>query len=169
MASNDAFSVLGRMLRGKPAFVPKPGDTRPVSVDGSNTQQPASPYFGSDGRKRLPHVYIEEVDFNSNEDRAELWGVVMNNSEFEVELDKALLFGRSVELDYRMPPGQSRQFRLYQGAAFRAQPTGYVELQFKLTGNGDYFSNQHVIISRKDSEGVYEILRLDSSSVPRDI
>ena len=165
MANNGPLAVLGRIFSGKPAFETEPSDSHGGKVSSDRTD---AHFQDKDGNKIFPKVYVERVDFQSNDEYAELWVDVVNHSPYKIHIDKIVLLGKTTELDYNLEPGGSRQLLAYKGEAIKTKPDSRAELWYKIIDNDDYFMNRHTMIYDVDTEGIFQIVRFDAANVPFD-
>lgn len=157
MANENSFgSVLRRILSGKPAFTPQ---TTHKADDHSEAEhgEASTDYFQALGHKVYPDVRVVKTEFHHSGDHAEVWVEIENLSHFDVELGTISAFGMTTQLNTRLQPHGGKQYRIYTGHVFSAEPRGWAELIYKLLGNGDYFMHPHQIMSRRESDGHWVI------------
>ena len=165
MANNGPLAALGRILSGKPAFE---NETNAPMGSGDKAGGLEPKYIDEEGSKIFPKVYIKDVNFQSNDEYAELWVDVVNHSPYKIHIDKIVLLGKTTELDYNLEPGGSRQLLAYKGEALKTKPDSRAELWYKIIDNDDYFMNRHTMIYDVDAEGIFQIVRFDAANVPFD-
>lgn len=158
------FDALGKIIQGKPVFEPTDGQTQPGQAGqaGQNPQVgvPAQPQVAApvpQGPKTIPVVQIRRVECLDKGSRMELHVDIQNDSREDVMLDKILLLGTVRELDTTLRPGQARQFMVYSGERTQNEPRGYAEVRYRKM-DGDYFSAQHAIRGRKESDGFWDVV-----------
>ena len=165
MADNGPLAALGRILSGKPAFENE-SNIPMGSGDKAGGLEPK--YIDEEGSKIFPKVYIKDVNFQGNDSRAELWVDVINDSPYQIHLDKISLLGRTMELDYNILPGGTKQLLAYRGETIKNQPDSRAELWYKIIDNDDYFMNRHTMIYQADASGIYSIERFEPANTPSD-
>lgn len=127
---------LGRFLSGKPVFQTT---TPPSGNESASQQAPAGV------TKQIPRVVVIRAETAMRGDNIDVSAVIKNESNVEVFVDKILLFGRTVELDDFLRPGEAREHRLYSGQKFAQQNSAQCELQYRKQ-DGDFFSTQHTVV-----------------------
>ena len=167
MVNNGVFAVLGRILSGKPAFEDY-SNALSTKQDTKNSSESGVKYVDDEGFKIFPKVYIQNVDFHASGNYAELWVDVLNDSPYQIHIDKIRLLGRTTELDFNLEPGRSRNLLAYKGEAITNKPDSRAELWYKIIDNNDFFMNRHTMIYSVDSEGAYSIERFEAANVPFD-
>lgn len=178
---------LGRMIKGEPVF--QPGDqhdpmknhdpdhdtyieggdgiqldrqpTIPAPEPASQTAAAKPDPYVAGGRKIVPDVFCERVEWHESGDHREIWATITNGSDAPVFLDKISLLGMQTELDYPLKPRQEREFSVYRGKKLDNRSYTKAQLYFRLE-NGDYFCADHQIFYdvRGDGENEVKELRL---------
>jgi len=165
MANNGFLAVLARILQGKPAFEPDAVVTeKPTETHTTTSHTPKNPYIDSSGRKIYPVVRVAQCHFHRSGDHSELRVHIHNESHFEVQLDKIRIFGQAVTLNHKLREHDSFEFLVYSGHSFHSQPNNKAELSYQIIGSNDYFMNPHDITFRQESDGVYLVNEMHSSS-----
>lgn len=168
MANNGVFAVLGRILSGKPAFEDHSNALSAKQVT-SNPHEGSVKYVDDDGIKIFPKVYIQEVNFHVSRNHAELWVDVLNDSNYQIHVDKIRLLGRTTELDFNLEPGSSQNLLAYRGETITEKPDSRAELWYKIIDNNDFFMNRHTMIYRLNPDGTYSIDSFKAANVPFDL
>ncbi len=152
------FSGLSKVLQGKPIY--EPTDTR-----SSQTQEPIAQPVGP---KAIPVVQIRRVECLEKGANLELHIDIHNDFTEPILLDKIMLLGTEKELDTTLLPGEARQFYVYSRPQFTNQPRGYAEVQYRKQ-DGDYFSATHVIRSKQDPDGTWDVTEFTLQLPIRDL
>lgn len=150
------FESLRRIAQGKPLFDPQQpagghdqhADLASLPGEHTNTTMTRS------GPKVIPRVVIEHVESHVNGHHMDCRGVIRNESNAQVFLDKVRLLGTSRELDSAMRPGESREFLLYTGSIPQQGNMYACELQYR-DATGDYFTGLHNLQFARQSDGTY--------------
>lgn len=110
-------------------------------------QAAQDPYRTSSGEKIRPEVEIERVksDLSSNSDHVDVWITLKNLSEFDVEVSRINFLGRNGGGGYFLKPGEAREVRVYSGDTPKNDAYHDANVQYKVTGNGDYFQADHYL------------------------
>lgn len=154
------FQSFKRILKGEPVYRadeydgpmlerPRPESNEPVVTLGAKQ---------ASGHKLLPRVCIEEIKCEDRGDRMECWGMIRNESEYEVFLDKIHVLGVRRELDTTLRKGERRDFLIFSDRRPR-NVFNKAELQYRDV-DGDYFVGQHCIETKKLADGTYSIHRI---------
>lgn len=104
------------------------------------------PYHDSAGNKIVPEVGIERVktDLSASMDSLEVWALIKNYSQFEVELTRVTMLGYHSHGHF-FKPGESFELQIFRGDTPTTDASHTVELQYKVVGSGDYFQADHFI------------------------
>lgn len=125
----------------------KPLDDRPANENETEADKEADPYRDDAGNKIRPEVAIERAKANLSSDmkRLELWTTIKNRSMFNIEVHRVNIIGQHTELGHSLRPGESCEVRIYNGSTPTNNAYHTAEIQFKITGSGDYFQADHSI------------------------
>ena len=151
------FSVLGRLIKGQPAFqVEQPEQQNtPVQPESTMPQHSVKPT----GPKIYPKVVIERVECHLSGGDMNLDIDIQNDSEGQIELDKFELFGRTQDLGTFLRAGEEREFGVYHGPRLRATNQSNCRVYYK-DQTGDYFASDHYIEFRQQPDGTYSVDRM---------
>lgn len=188
MASGNGFlSVLKRLIVGQPAFVDTPSQTapehreinawidQPIS-DGSDApvdQLPPLPrhdrFHDDHGQKLHPVVRIEHCETKLHTPgRMDIWVLVRNESEFNLEIDRFELLGNRRDMNQYLSPGQQRQLLIYSGSMPHDTRDTTARLCYKIVDNGDMFLAQYHVRYESEDTGYFSVAALDLMSPIRD-
>lgn len=133
------FSVLGRIVAGKPAFEDR-GQMRQPQPGAPETPPSSAIRKGDDSS--FPVVYVKRVKTDSNGNNMDVYVQIVNTWPDEVMLDKILVAGKTHEINDFLPGGHEREFHIYSGPRLEKQ---YLEalLDYKTVHEGDYFQAVH--------------------------
>ncbi len=145
------FEGMKRMVMGKPVF--QASDTTPPTSDQTNhfgeddkplldPQQPQNPGqtpVDDGGQKIIPEFGIERLDCNVSGDNLEVWVTFHNTAPVPIFLDKIHSFGQSIELDFELGPGATRQSKIYKGKVLKTNAYAYADIQYRSVTSGDYY------------------------------
>lgn len=150
---------LGKVLQGKHVFE-TPVSSQHTS-NGSSSQANArtsataeNERSSKSGPKILPTVLIERSDCHINGSHIRVMAHIKNHSDQRVELDKIRLLGVSTELDTVLRPGESREFKVYDGRGMNGSSYDDAHVIYK-DMTGDYFETYHTVQFRKEKDGMY--------------
>jgi hypothetical protein len=158
------MGFFGNLLSGKPAFEPPQEDfgTEP------STEQPSSGQFGP---KEIPQVYIERIERYDRGKDMYINVHVNNRSSQEIFVDKIELLGKWKELDYRLRPGERREFTdVYRGPRPNNRNYKYCELYYRTLTN-DNFKSLHTYYFEnwQENDGTFVIKYLKFAPPVKDL
>lgn len=146
------FNVLGRLIKGQPAFVVEDPKQKTTLQPTAQSAQPAGP-------KVYPQVYIEQVRCRMQGAEMDLEVDIHNHSQGQVELDKIEIFGRRQELDIFLRPGEERECNVFEGP--RPTTTNQTSCRiFYKDATGDYFASEHYIEFKQEADRTYSVNRI---------
>lgn len=153
------FDALGKIVQGKPVFEVK--DDQPKT--GAQIQQPTPvtqmPNQAT-GPKVYPLVRIDRLQCETPGNNLQLDVYIKNYSTTDVDVDRFEFFGGNPDLGTFLRPGESREFRVYNGPRPRGSNQRNCKIYFK-DATGDYFCSEHSIQFRQMPDGTYSIDRID--------
>lgn len=118
-------------------------------------------YHQSSGSKIIPEVVIDHVEPQCSADMShlELWIRLKNTAPFDVEVTEVRVLGQSQGLNRFLKSGESHDCCVYKGSIPINDANHVAQVDYKVTGNGDYFESDHQIEYRyEDTEhGKYYI------------
>lgn len=167
------WDITRRLIQGKPAFeAPKPEDdwddapTTDFSEDRKAKRAEANEANDTDlhdanGRKQIPVVGVTQAKYDTSGPNMDVWATIHNHSKRAIELDKMVMMGARVELDYPLAPGAQREFRVYRGPRPAHDSYKKAELYYKDTLSGDYFRADHLIGYKYEADKTYSIQELE--------
>lgn len=173
------WNAIGKIAQGKPVFEVSADEQQeqqqgvPPEVhqaEQSTSQAAANPYVDAGGRKVIPSIRMERVAIHRNgpTETVRVW--ITNTSPFEIELDKIDLLGQRREIDRRLRSGEGHEVIVYEGPVLKDDHATKSILQYKITGNGDYFSLEHQLEYHfQGSDQTYSISEFRESYPVRDI
>jgi hypothetical protein len=165
------WDVTKRLIQGKPGFeepssnVDDWGDDAPT-VDYAEEREAQKAQAADDdliddrGYKQIPVVEVVYTKYLISGANMEVWSTIRNQSARELELDKIMMLGTKHELDYRLQPGQQREFRLYSGPRPNHNSYKKAELYYKDMPTGDYFRADHIIDYKYETDKTYSVVEL---------
>lgn len=177
------MGILKNLLLGKPAFE-EPKQQNPDNkwdndaptadfAEERQAKREAAANAGlhdESGVKQIPVAQVAHVKYDWNEHGdMEIWAAIRNNSQRDVELDKFVLLGQKVELDYRLSPGGQRDFRLYRGKRPNHDSYKKAELYYKDVATGDYFLAEHIVEYKYEADKTYGVVGLELITPIRDV
>lgn len=157
------WSVVGRVIQGKPAFEVDDfvknddwDDDRPTedfSEERMAKKEAAQHEAAAEerglidehGRKQIPVAGVGRVKCHESGDNMEVWTIIENRSQRPIELDKMTLLGAKTELDHVLQPGGQYDFKVYAGGKMKHDSYKRAELYYKDVATGDYFRADHLI------------------------
>lgn len=143
---------LSRLIKGEPVFQTG-ADSHPAGND-----QPV-----------LPVARITRTETSLHGDDMTVYGTIKNESDVVLTLDKIRLIDGVQELDYALSPGQSREFKLYDGDCRADNRADSAYLIYK-DETGDYFQAEHYIEYRFDADNkLYHVDEFKLLKAVRDI
>ncbi len=146
------MSILGNLLRGKPAFEP-PQDS-PNQAQPSQNQEPNQQ---PQGPKVIPRVFIEQTQCHTNGSNMRVECVIQNNSQNKLFFDRIFLLNTKVELDRELNPGQEWEFTVYNGPRPNHRNYAGAKLEFRDETN-DYFASLFTVdYNPQEQDGTYTI------------
>lgn len=153
------WSGLGKVLQGKHVFETPVSSQHAPDEDASQAEVHTAANAGNErsstsGPKILPTVLIERSDSHINGSHIRVMAHIKNHSDQQVELDKIRLLGVSTELDTVLRPGESREFRVYEGPGMNGSGYDDAHVIYK-DMTGDYFETYHTVQFRKEKDGTY--------------
>src|SRR6266567_1130900 len=108
------FGALGRIVQGKPVFeVKQSPQNGNVPAPGQPLQSQPQPRTA--GPKVYPQVRIERVQCQTPGNNLQCDIYIKNYSGGEVDIDRFEFFGGHNDLGTVLRPGESREFRIYNG------------------------------------------------------
>ncbi len=154
------WNGLVKIAQGKPVF-----DTQNQQSGAGQQTSPTTTPKSSDavtavnsaGYKIIPEVTIEhcETHLNGNEMEVTVWAT--NTSSVEIELDKIVMLGVTLQLDRFLGPGQAHQLRLYKGKVPTNDSYHTANLYYKQVKSGDYFCADFRLEYDYDPKGLYKV------------
>lgn len=167
------WDIAKRMAQGKPAFeVPAAykkeqdswGETRREDVEPLSAETGERVHrnqrIGRDGQKVRAEAEIVQVKPRYSGAYVELWVTIRNNSPFDIHLDKVQALGTTLDIEYPLPPGGSRDFMIYTGLQPKTDGYTYAELYYRDRASGDYFCAMHAIEYRYETNGTYVVVEM---------
>ncbi len=135
-----------------------------------NTQSASDGIHDDRGKKIIPEVEVTRCQTHVSGDHCEVWAHIENKSEVEIELDKITMIGGKKELDYRLTPGNEREFCVFTGPIPHDNYAREAQLYYKIVENGDYFCARHMVEYVYESDnGTYLVEELRLMHPIRDI
>lgn len=152
------FDALSKIVQGKPVFEANQGQQKPSEQVSSQPtpQTPGQPV----GPKVYPIVKIDRVQCETPGNNLQCDVYIKNYSATEVDVDRFEFFGGSPDLGTFLRPGESREFRVYNGPRPRSNNQHNCKIYFK-DATGDYFCSENNIQFRQLPDGTYSIDRID--------
>ncbi|HSE29840.1 MAG TPA: hypothetical protein VLA77_04625 [Candidatus Saccharimonadales bacterium] len=156
------FETLGRIVSGKPAFVPE-DSLQPQNpqiaggIPGQGSTQ-AEQHIQS-GPKVIKKAHITEVECYNNGAGFECWASVHNGSNDRLDLNQLEFLGQSTDLQTILMPGEERKFKIYQGPHIRSASQTVCNLEY-IDSVGDYFVANHNVEFRQLADGTHEVDRI---------
>lgn len=145
------FGAVSRIIQGKPVFEVPTGSqaqsSKASSADTEIAQQDTT-------SKVLPTVLVERCESHVSGSHIRVMAHIKNHSDQQVELDKIRLLGTSTELDTVLRPGESREFKVYDGRGMNGSSYDDAHVIYK-DMSGDYFESYHTVQFRKENDGTY--------------
>lgn len=161
-----------KMAQGKPVFDAaggRDGQGQPASpATNANASSTASATDVS-GYKIIPEISLEHCKSHLSGSEMEVTVWVTNRSTVELELDKMVMLGMTMQLDRFLAPGEARELRLYKGKTPTDDNYHTANLYYKQVSSGDYFCADYTIGYNYDSEGFYEVKELHPIRPVRDV
>jgi hypothetical protein len=168
------FRGLKRLVMGEPIF--KESDTTPlkppkVTKEGISAppqsfqtapthEMPTAPHAESTIRKgdasTFPVVYVKRTTTHINGPNMQIYCIIVNGSQGEVELDKIHFLGRIRELDHFLRAHEEHEFEVYNGPRSTTKPDDEAQLDYK-THEGDYFRSIHDVTFDVDASNTYVV------------
>ncbi len=107
------------------------------------------------GQKIMPEVWVEQLKLRPNSDMShiEVWAVLKNQSEFEVEITKVMLLGDTLDPNRFIKPNATYELMVYNGDTPESESYKKLALEYKIVRNGDYFQADHLLQYRLEQEG----------------
>lgn len=155
------WSGLAKIVQGKPVFEAPEGQGSPAVVEASSAN--------ASGRKIIPELLVSNCESRVSGTEMETTAWVTNKSAVEIELDKIVILGITIELDRFLLPGKGQQLRLYKGAVAPSDKQHKASLYYKQVNNGDYFCADFTIEFDYDSQGFYTIEEFHPIHPVRDV
>lgn len=128
-------------------------DAQQADVGAPDQEQ--DPTRDQSGQKIVPEVWVGQLKLRPTSDmkRLEVWAVLENQSEFEVEITSVMLLGSSLDPNRFIKPHASFELLVYNGDTPKDEAYKKLELQYKIVRNGDYFQADHLIQYKLEQEG----------------
>lgn len=162
------WSGFMKVMQGKPVFEAPAGGQR-AEEPATPVAETASTVVDSAGRKIIPEVQIDHCKSHIDGTEMTVTAWMTNRSEVEIELDKIIIAGATMEIDRILSPQEGREARIYKGSAPTDDRHHTANLRYKRRDNGDYFQADFRVEYHRDSQGFYEIEELHSIRPIRDI
>lgn len=162
------WTILGRMIAGKPAFevsdmdqASQTDELGAAPVAGTTPAAPSLPGGSIDnghrldefGRKIIPQVQISRLQAHISGEHLAVSAFIHNLSAIEVELDRINIFGHVLKLDRWLKPGEEHETVVYRGSSLQTSAYKTAELYYKDCGSGDYFCARHQLDYRQEADG----------------
>lgn len=138
------------MLSGEPVFQPD---------DQQATSKPTERPSRIDG-KDVPEVFIDQrydCSFNGNIMTCDAF--ILNNSKQIVFLDEIHMFGKKMELQRQLEPGERREFQIYNGPKIYGNYIQDCKILYR-GSDGDYFASLHDIDCKPGADGAQRLSRI---------
>ncbi|HET7630572.1 MAG TPA: hypothetical protein VFK03_04325, partial [Candidatus Saccharimonadales bacterium] len=155
-------------IAGKPAFEvpdePAPSQLSDTPAPAPTVETPVIPGGGridhgrrldERGRKIIPEVQVIRCQYHLSGQNLEVSAFIRNNSDIQVELNKVNVFGRLLQLDRWLKPGEEHETVVYRGPLLKADAYRVAELYYKDCGSGDYFCALHQVEYRREADGSF--------------
>lgn len=166
------WDVVGRMVRGQPAFVAPAQDANKWDDDAPTLdyaedreaarQQHAAKVDSAPGGivdergyKHPPVVTVSHVKTDINGSTFDLWLTFQNQSDRPTHLDKFVIFGRTFLMNYPLGAHEQRVVRVYTGKLLDHDDHQKAELYYRDAPTGDYFRADHIVEYHYDPDKTY--------------
>jgi hypothetical protein len=176
------LEFMKKMVEGKPVFEDENRTTTSASQD-----TPKSP-FGApvlptnstppDGKDSgivkhrsdsFPVIEVRRVKTHDDGNNIQIYCQLQNTWHEEILIDKIRLLGTKLELDYRLPPGDVRDFLVYKGPRLRTEDK-QAEIDYCTSRGKDYFRAEFIVkYTYNQEEGTYTIDEMTLDDPIRDI
>lgn len=165
------WDVTKRVFSGKPGFeVPKSDDSwdsdEPTTDfaeerQAKRQQAETDSLIDAKGYKQPPVVSLTNVKSDRSDRFLELWVTIRNQSDRDVILDKIVILGAKMGLNYPLGAGDQRVFRAYRGQVPTSDAYKKAELYYKDEPTGDYFRADHLVQYQYEADKTYEVVDFD--------
>lgn len=164
---------LGRLLAGKPVFVPEEGPDRPTDdIQQQVSEQPqaqADDLRDSSGRKIAPQITVSHVKSRLSGSNMTVTAWVTNNSAYLVRIDECMILSRESRLYRNLSPGHGHEVQLYRGPVATSDHDHRARLTFKITENTDMFEMNYTVEFDRNPNGTFTVEQLHQNGGVRDI
>lgn len=168
------FSSIGKIIMGKPVFTVD--EKKQKHVDKSTSQpnetvlRPNTPrQYDEHGRKIIPNVYVSRCVPRLDSDDMDVWAYVRNDSDFQVELQRVELLGKTQLVNHLIEPHSEVNTLLYSGDRPSTDDDHQAHLYYERVDTNDYFCADHSIRYKVEHDDTYSIVELDILRPVRDI
>ncbi len=123
----------------------------------------------SRGYKKIPQCEVIRTRSVMSGKNMDVWATIYNPSERPLELDKILVMGNKLELDYPLQSRSQREFRIFRGVRPKHESYKKAELYYKDIPTGDYFRADHLIDYKQEKDGTVTVRALEFISPVVDV
>jgi hypothetical protein len=167
------FSIMGRMIEGKPAFEDESQqkDGNEEAQPSAQESKPTAPQSTIDksNENTFPVVYVKRVKVSLNGNNMEVYAQIVNEWSEEIMLDKIRLANATQEIDNTLRGNEEREFLIYRGPKL-SNECFEAQLDYKTQNEGDYFQAVHDVKCTYDaSDKTYTIDEMRLRRPIRDI
>jgi hypothetical protein len=151
------FDGLKRVIQGKPVYDSL--DNQQATQGQSDTQpQPLQqePTINVSDSRTFPVVYVKRTVTRRTNGQMEVRSTIVNDSVFEIELEKVQLCGKELELKHELRPREEREFLLYEGPCMQSNREYQAILEYKIP-NSTYFEAVHDIRYMYNPDKTYSV------------